>query len=162
MQNVTFISAVRWCAILGLVLQLNCSRSAGQTEAQLGARFKKLTVFEVRPGIVASSTFSDDGNVCRLTIEKMRSLDPGNSDLGHMIPSAEVNPLVDEVVPPSERGKASKYLNAESWIAGGGAFIKQDYENVSVGVYGTASADQPNGAALIVITWRNRTCQPTR
>jgi hypothetical protein len=162
MHHVTFISTVRWFAILGFFLLLNCSWSAGQTEDQLGTRFKKLTVFEVRPGIVALSTFSNDGNVCRMTIEKMRSLDPANSDLGHMIPSAEVDPLVDEVVPPSERGKASKYLSTDSWISGGGAFIKQDYENVSVGVYGTSVPDKPNGATLIVIIWRNRTCPPTR
>lgn len=136
--------------------------AAAQTQDQLGSRFKKLVALEIRPGIVAFPTFSSDGNVCRLTIQKMQPFESRNSDTDQMIPSALVDQLVDEVVPLAERGKPSKYLSTESYIAGGAAFIKQDYENVSVGIYGTSVVDKENGATLVIVTWRNRTCPSTR
>jgi hypothetical protein len=106
---------------------------------------------------VAFPTFSSDGNVCRLTIQKM-PFESRKSDTDEVIPSALVDQLIDEVVPPAERGKPSKYLSTDSYIAGGAAFIKQDYENVSVGIYGTSVVDKKNGATLVIVTWRNRTC----
>jgi hypothetical protein len=159
MQRNAVISIAKRIVMLSLILLLNCSRdAAGQTQDQLASRFKKLVALEVRPGILAFPTFSRDGNVCRLTIQKMRPFESRDSDSGPMIPSALVDQLVNEVVPPTERGKPSKYLSTESYISGGAAFIKQDYENVSVGIYGTSLVDKANGATLIIVTWRNRTC----
>jgi hypothetical protein len=159
MQHISFISIAKRVVVLTLILSLNFSRGAlGQTEGQLGSRFKKLVAFEIRPGIVAFPTFSIGGNVCRLTIQKMRPFESRNSDSDQMIPSTLVDQLVDEVVPPAERGRPSKYLSTESYISGGAAFIKQDYENVSVSIYGTSVVEKANGATLIIIAWRNRTC----
>lgn len=39
-----------------------------------------------------------------------------------------------------------------------GSFIKQDYENVSVSVYGSAAAEGPNHADVIIINWPKRGC----
>jgi hypothetical protein len=128
----------------------------------LAVRFNKLVLFQVRPGTVALPTFAADGSVCRLEIEKVQQFESESTAPDHIIPDYLVSKLVDEVVPPNERGKPNKYLSTESWVAGGAAFIKQDYENVSVGVYGTSIVDGPNGATQIVITWRNRTCPTTR
>jgi len=145
------------------VLLLFCSwGTVGQTEDQLGVRLKKLVTFEIRPGIVVFPTFTTGGDVCRMVIEKKQYIDSSNPDFDRMIPSDLVDRLVDEVVPPNERGKPSKYLSSESYIAGGAAFIKQDYENVSVGVYGTSIVGKKNGAYLIVINWQNRTCPSTQ
>jgi hypothetical protein len=127
----------------------------------LAARFKKLVLFEIRPGIVALPTFAADGRVCRLEIKRVQQLESESTAPDHVIPSNLVDKVVDQVVPPSERGKPNKYLSTESWMAGGAAFIKEDYENVSVGTYGTSVVDGPNGATQIVITWRNRRCPST-
>ena len=163
MKHISFISIAERIVILSLALSLNCGLDAvGQTQDQLGSRFKRLVAFEIRPGIVPFPTFSSDGNVCRLTIQKMRPFESGSPDTDQMIPSALVDQLVDEAVPPAERGKPSKYLSTDSYIAGGAAFIKQDYENVSVGIYGTSVVDKENGATLVIVTWRNRTCPSAR
>jgi|HubBroStandDraft_5_1064220.scaffolds.fasta_scaffold28125_1 hypothetical protein len=71
MQNVTLISTVRRFAMLCLTMSLSCIWSSGQEGGQLGARFKKLTAFEIQPGVLALATFSIDGSVCRLKIEKL-------------------------------------------------------------------------------------------
>lgn len=127
-------------------LALFCSgglQAAGQTKTQLAAKYTEIAAFEIRPGIVAFSTFTKDGDVCRVVIEKLLYLDQQSSNFDDKLPSALVDLLVDEVVPPSERGKRAKYLSTDSFIAGGSAYLKQDYENVSVGIYGTSAAEGP-------------------
>jgi hypothetical protein len=149
--------------LLGMILTLLWSFSApGQTEDQLSARLKKVVAFEIRPGIDVYPSFAADGNVCRMVIEKRRYADPGNADFNLTIPNAVANQLVDELVPPTERGEPSKYLSTESFVAGGASFIKQDYQNVSVGMYGGSVEGKTNGATVIVITWANRTCVSNR
>ena len=143
----------------GLVVVLFCAwNAAAQTKEQLGAKYKQIAAFEIQPGIVAFSAFTKDGNVCQMTIEKLGYVDAQHSDFDSTIPSGQVDRLVDEVVPPSERGKRSKYLSGDSFIAGGTSFIKQDYENVTVSVYGSAIAEGPNHADVIVINWPKRGC----
>jgi hypothetical protein len=163
MHSISLISIAKRIMMLTLILSPNFSLVAvGQTEDQLGARFKKLVAFEIRRGIVAFPAFSTDGKVCRLTIQKMRPFESRDPDSDEMIPSTLVDQLVDDVAPPAERGRPSKYLSTESYISGGAAFIKQDYDNVSVSIYGTSVVEKANGATLIIIAWRNRPCPSTR
>ncbi|HTR26790.1 MAG TPA: hypothetical protein VMI10_22655 [Terriglobales bacterium] len=101
----------RMAVLCSLVVVLFCTwNAAAQTKEQLGAKYKQIATFEIQPGIVAFSMFSKDGNVCQITIEKPGYVDAQHSDFDSTIPSGEVDGLVDEVVPPSERGKRSKYL----------------------------------------------------
>jgi hypothetical protein len=161
MQSVLSNVAHQRFGTWSLVLVVFCSwgwQATGQTKGQLEAKYKEIIAFEVRPGILAFSTFTADGRVCRMAIEKTPLLDAQHSDFDDTIPSTLVTQLVDAVVPPSERGKPAKYLNSESFIAGGAALIKQDYENVSVTVYGSAVVEGPNRANVIIINWTKRAC----
>jgi hypothetical protein len=163
MQSARSISSGKRLVIPSLILLLLCAvGAAGQTEDQLGARLKKVTAFEIRPGIDVFPSFAADGSVCRMVIEKRQYINPRNADFDITIPSAVANQVVDELVPPTERGKPSKYLSNESFVAGGASFIKQDYENVSVGMYGSSVEGKANGASVIVITWPKRTCSSSR
>src|SRR5215470_16569020 len=113
--------------------------AAAQTKDHLATKYKEVPAFEIRPGILAFATFGKDGNVCRLIIEKPGYLGGQGSGFDTTLPDGQVDLLVDEVVPRSERGKPAKYLNSDSYIAGGASLIKQDYENLSVSVYGSAA-----------------------
>jgi len=151
--------ADRVTAFCTLVALLFCaSIASAQTKEQLAAKHKEVAAFEIEPGIVAFSTFTRDGNVCEIIIHKLGYVDSQHSDFDSTIPDSKVDHLVDEVVAPTERGKPSKYLSPHSWMAGGAAFIRQDYENVSVSVYGSAVAEGPNHANVIVISWPKRGC----
>src|ERR1700690_47118 len=141
----------RFTIVSSIILLFFSWGVAGQTEDQLGARFKRIVVFEIRPGIDAFPMFTANGSVCSLVIEKRQYLDPRKPDFDNAIPSALANQLVDEIVPPSERGRpSSPYLSSESFIAGGASFIKQDYENVSVAMYGTSVEGKVSGARIII------------
>lgn len=154
----------KWFAISCVAFLLAGSRAAeGQTEDQLAARFKRVPAFEIRAGVDVFPTFAADGNVCRIVVEKRKYLDPRNADFGITIPSELANQLIDELVPPSERGKPlSPYLSGDSYVGGGASFIKQDYENVSVGSYGSTENGQFHGVSVIVITWPKRTCPASK
>jgi hypothetical protein len=155
-----FNSTCKQLAIPSLVI-LVCTSfgAAGQTENQLEARLKKVAAFEIRPGIDVFPRFAENGGVCRMVVEKRQYLDPANADFDITIPSVLANQLVDELVPASERGKPlSPYLSSESLLAGGASFIKKDYENVSVGMYGSSVEGKASGATVIVISWPKRTC----
>jgi hypothetical protein len=146
-------------AISSLILVVFCSFIvSGQTEQQLQSRLKRIAAFEVRAGIDVFPQFTSEGSVCQMVVEKREYLDSGNFDFDKTIPTALATQLVDELAPPSERGKQSKYLSPESYIGGGASFIKQDYENVSVAMYGSSVDGKVSGARVIVITWPKRTC----
>jgi hypothetical protein len=144
----------------GLVLLLFATLGVkGQTENQLKTRLKTVTAFEIRPAINVFPAFAKDGNVCRMVVEKRRFSDPADADPEATIPNALANQLVDELVPASERGKAlSPYLSSESFVAGGASFIKKDYENVSVAMFGSLVEGKASGTRVIVINWSRRTC----
>jgi len=98
-----------------------------------------------------------------MVVQKRLYVDPANADFESAIPGALANQLVDELVPAGEKGKPiSPYLSSESFVAGGASFIKKDYENVSVGMYGSLIEGKASGASVIVITWPKRTCLSSR
>ena len=147
-----------WIRLLGLIFPLLFElQGVGQTESQISTHLKKIVVFEIRPGIDVFPVFSADGNVCRMVIEK-RGYSTEKPDFDIIIPTALANQLVDEVVPPSERGNPSKFLSPDSYIAGGASLIKQDYANVSVSMYGSSVEGKVRGARAIIIEWPKRTC----
>lgn len=164
MQFVRSTSLRKGLVLSGLALLLCCClAAAGQTKDQLAGRLKKVTAFEIRPGIDVFPTFTADGSVCRIVIEKRQCLDPANADFDTTIPSTLANQLVDELVPVNERGKPlSPYLSNESFVAGGASFIKKDYENMSVGMYGRLVEGKRDGASVIVLSWPKRTCRSSR
>ena len=157
MQFGRFVSMGSRVAILTILMCANL-RAVGQTENQLSTRLKKVVVFETRPGIYVFPTFSESGDVCRMVIQRTLYLGPGNADFDGTIPNEFANKIVDELVPVSEKGKPlSPYFSHESFVAGGASFLKKDYENVSVGMYGSL-VEGKVGASVIVISWPKRTC----
>jgi len=142
------------------ILTMFCSLAYAQTTGQLSARYRSFTAFEIRPEIQARATFATSGEVCRIVIEKQRYRSSQKVDFDPVIPSVLANELVDELVPVSERGKrVSPFLSSDSFIAGGTSFIKEDYENVSISMYGNElSVSNKSGAKVITITWSKRTC----
>jgi hypothetical protein len=132
----------------------SCSDLMGQTENQLEQRYNRPNAFEVRPGVNAYPTFAADGNVCRMVIAKYPKVDSKSADTNTTIPPALVKEIENELAPEDERGRElSPYLSPDSFVMGGASLIKKDYENVSIGVYGSGG-----DAYAIVITWRYHTC----
>jgi hypothetical protein len=160
MQTAPVNRAIRWvitgflccfCAPWGRL-------ASAQTESDLAGRFKKVATFEVRPGINVFPTFEANEAVCRMVVEKRNHVDP-NLYADPVIPEMDVDELVDELIPVEQRGNKSKYPRSRSYVADGGYFFKQDYENISVTMYGV-SGHPDSGTRAIIIEQPKSDCPP--
>jgi hypothetical protein len=127
----------------------------GQTSADLGAKYRKITSYEVRPGIVMTPRYAQDGQVCEMIVEKRAKTDK-DVIFGSSFAEKEWKDAVDELVPPSERGKdVTGLLNTT--VDGGFITADYTYEKVRIRVQGV-TRPKPTPAVLITITWSKRTC----
>lgn len=112
--------------------------------------------FEVRPGVIMTTSFASDGQVCEAVIEPKRVTESG-IDLERRIPAAVAREIVDEIVPAAQRGRELGGI-----IMGNYTSTRwTNYEKVStytvlVGVGG------PEADLTIIevrIKWKERQCQ---
>jgi hypothetical protein len=142
-----------WIA-LALVIGVSVAIRA-QTSADLGAKYRQITSYEVRPGIVMTPRYAQDGQVCEMIVEKRAKTDK-DIIFGSSFAEKEWKDVVDELVPPRKRGKdVTELLNTT--VDGGFIAADYTYENVKIRVQGV-TRPKPTPAALITITWSKRTC----
>jgi hypothetical protein len=133
---------------------VTCNKVTGQTENQMEQRYSRSNAFEVRPGVDAYPTFAQDGNVCRMVIAKHPKVDEKSADMNTAMSPALVKEIEEELAPSDQRGRElSPYLSPDSYVIGQASLTQKDYENVSVGVYGSGG-----DAYAIVITWNYHAC----
>ena len=127
----------------------------GQTSADLSAKYRQVTSYELRPDVMMTPKFAGDGQVCEIAIERRQKTDSGIV-FGTSFSEKEVRQFVDELAPEGERGRdLTKHLNTT--VAGGFIMTEYTYENVSVQVYGT-TRPAPAGDRVISIVWPKRAC----
>jgi hypothetical protein len=154
--------------------------SWGQTAGDLAAKYHSVSAYEVRPGVLMTAKYADDGQVCEMVLEVRHYHSPENIDLDSVIPGKLETRLVDELVPASERGEPkNRWLNnrepkdgwvdPDSYSAGGVSYIKRSYENVSIEEHGYYRCHEApsskekvdcgeGGNEVVVIRWTKRTC----
>ena len=128
----------------------------GQTSADLGAKYPHVTAYKVRPDVLMTARFADDGQVCEMTLEKREKTDTAIV-FEEFFSEKEVRSLIDDLVPKDMRGRnLTRPLNAT--VAGGFVTTEYTYENVLVRVYGISRPVGAAGDRVITITWRKRRC----
>ena len=124
------------------------------------SHYKHVEAYEVRPDILMMPRYSKDGQVCEIALQKrLYSSDGFFSD--PTLQRAEINKLVDELVPLTDRGEKIKGKDMINQ-SGRGLFMNTEYENVSIMIYSDASQHQGEIIArdvVATITWKHRTCQ---
>jgi hypothetical protein len=86
---------------LGLVLAL-ALRS--QSVADLNAKYLVVTSYEVRPGILMFPRYTDDGQVCEMSVARQDTTRSGLY-LDSRISNKLANDIANELVPPAARGE---------------------------------------------------------
>jgi|SRR5580698_5600112 hypothetical protein len=132
----------------------------GQTSEDLGAKYPAVAAYEVRPGVLMTVKYAEDGQACEMTLEKRHSSSKDRDiDLGSNIPGKVVDELTDELAPVVDRGPATgRYLSPDSYVAGGVSYTKRDFQNVSIEVHGDTSISCDGGEKVVVIRWKKRVC----
>jgi hypothetical protein len=143
----------------GLVLLLTTlgigTAVLGQTSADLKAKYREITSYELRPDSVMTPKYATNGQVCEIAIERRQKTE---TDIVFAAPFSEheVLQFIDELAPETERGRnLTRVLNEN--VDGDFITTTYTYENVLVRVYGIIRS-APGGNSVITITWTKRTC----
>jgi hypothetical protein len=136
----------------------------GQYTSTFKTKYTVITSYEVRPGILMTPTFAPDGRVCRMVLEKMRTRVTDKKvsiDTESYLSKAEVQELLAELVPVSERGK--QLTDFENWLGSvtlTGSYIvtRYLYQNVAIEVDGIAQESGSSSDIVVIIEWRDRQC----
>ena len=133
---------------------LGFTQTSSDLERKYGSPVKE---YEVRPGILMTATYSDDGQVCKMFVERRHFSETGFDQRLYLSPDVIIE-LIDELVPTELRGGKTKG-DGFSRITGQVSEQIYDYENVSITVLASAASSECNGDAALIIKWKNRACK---
>lgn len=157
-----------------------------QTAADFATKYPPVSAYEVRPGILMTAKYAEDGQICQMVLEPRHYQSGNNVDLHTVIPAEQEKQVLDELVPPPERGEPKNrwsnrapkdsWVDPDSYVAGGVSYIKRSYENVSIEQHGYYRCqDNPpskkansnldcseGGDEAVVIRWTKRSCTPDK
>jgi hypothetical protein len=129
---------------------------AASTQTNPMAKYKAVETYQVRPGILMFPTYSKDGQVCEIGLERSH-YSPEIIRLDSTLTREDVDAIVDELAPPSERGpKLQNMLNELMVVASPGRTTFEIYENVTVEIDGR---EKPADDVAAVIKWTHRKCK---
>src|ERR1700677_4620654 len=138
------------CVALSLAVD-----GSAQTASELANKFAHHVVYEVHPGVQMAANFTSNGLVCEMKIEQEHFL-TDQVDMTYGIDKDRLNGLVDQLVPPSERGKKDKPQNGMVIGMGQVEESVERYANVEVHVLSTMSNYT---TSVAIINWRHRKCE---
>lgn len=125
---------------------------------QFRASYPSVESYEIRPGVLAMPKYANDGELCQVSIEKLH-IQQNGVELGVPTMSRQtVLKMIDELAPPSERGRAISQLAGFDYIDvinGTADVAAANYQNVSVKIYGSTSAP---GDVAVVLVWKRKAC----
>jgi|SRR5208337_167513 len=131
--------------------------ASAQTAAELANRYPHHEVYEVQPGVQMTAKFASNGLVCEMQIEQEHFL-KDTVDMTYGIDKDRINGLIDQLVPPSERGKKDSQPPSGTMIATGQVMESfERYANVDVHVLSTIS--NYTATSVAIVNWRYRECQ---
>lgn len=124
------------------------------------SKHHSVETYEIQSGILAMPTYSDEGELCSVVLEK-RHVSPEAVDLDAEMSPEELYRIFDELVPRSERtkSKSNPEDNGENTIFDGGTLTTTaDYGNVSLKMYGKYKKVGTRGYVAAMIQWNDRNC----
>ncbi|MGH3428467.1 MAG: hypothetical protein ACRD4E_12400 [Bryobacteraceae bacterium] len=127
-----------------------------QNAQQLASRFKTVSAYELRTGILMLAKFDADGQICQATITPVAA---ESAKSAADIPQRLADELIEEIVPMDMRGAPERFFDPDSTVAGGVYEVKMNYALVTVEEIGFYSVDpQQETIQRIVLRWRKREC----
>jgi hypothetical protein len=137
--------------------------SRSQSASDLKAKYPAIAAYEIRPGIMLAPSYTSEGQVCEVVFERhtINITTKTTVNLDSFLTKETVKELVDELAPPSVRGKELTGLDA--WLGSvtiDGPFVvtRHSYENVLVEVDGINRDPGSSGDLVVIIKWRKRVC----
>lgn len=111
--------------------------------------------YVVRPDIVMTIVFAKDGRPCEMVIGPRYSLLSTEAHSKSM-PSDTVTDILNEVLPPSQRGKL---LQDITFTGGCNSIRSIDYETVRISRISTCSSKEEPGESSVQVRFKTAQCQ---
>lgn len=128
-------------------------------------KYKTVQAYEIRPGILMMPTYSADGQVCQIGLEKLH-YSPEVVRLDSSLSRKEIDEIFDELVPANERGPRPKDFARDLITQSGHSLVtSKDFENVVIQIYGDVSPAAGKRGTITVdevaatLKWKNQRCQ---
>jgi hypothetical protein len=143
--------------LIGLVLAVTLPMLVVKPDSAKFQKYKAVETYEVRPGILMLPNYASDGQVCRIELEK-RHYSNEAAFLDSKIPHEVMIQIINELVPPNERGPLTMNFGTEymSEYSGNSVTTFAEYKNVSIDIYSEAKSA---GDVVALIKWKNLKCQ---
>ena len=128
------------------------------------AKYKAVEAYEIRPGVLMMPSYSSDGQVCEIGLEKLH-YSPEIIRLDSSLSRKEIDDIFDELVPADRRGPRSKDFGSDLITQGGGGITTTAvFENVTIQIFGK-DLSAPHKREIVeddivaAVRWNNRKCQ---
>jgi hypothetical protein len=128
------------------------------------AKYKAVEAYEIRPGILMMPSYSADGQVCEIGLERLL-YSPGKVSVDSILPHNEIDQIFDELVPSAERGPKPTGLLQQGMttFSGRGRVSDEEYQNVSIQIYSNVFSKEKDAVTadevIATLKWKNRNCQ---
>jgi hypothetical protein len=121
--------------LIGFACSLALLAYLGHPQSDRFLKYKAVETYEVRPGVLVMPTYSAEGAVCQVVIERQHYFN-GTAHLDATMPRKLVIQVIDELVPEKDRGPLTtgKEMARLSIYSGNSATSFFDYENVSIDI----------------------------
>lgn len=131
---------------------------AAQTSGDLHRQYQltpAVESFEVRPGVIATVSYGEDGQATEVLIKMRPSFVNGPST--NEMPYKVFEGLLEEFAPAAKRGKLCGEMDT---VSGRNHYVHATYENVSIYsvIHNRGAADAT--ASMAQIRWERLYCQP--
>ena len=141
--------------LLSIVLLLTSGTTVAQRSSELESKYgSPQEAFVIRPGLLMTAKYAADGRVCEMYIVEART--PG-SDIGLRTPlnPETVPPLIDELVPESERGGKLRWPVQTTGMT---LTVLYKFQNVSIELVQNLLPSKGWSDGILKIRWGNREC----
>jgi len=123
------------------------------------AKYKAVNAYVVRPGILALPRFLNSGKVCELVLQRQHYAGKV-ANVDSTMPHEVVMRVIDELLPPAERGTLIPKMGRESLSGyiGDAVTTTIEYERISITIFGRTAPKVVSGDVVAVIQWKERPC----
>ena len=126
--------------LIGLAFVAMLLLPPANPHTQTFAKYKAITAYEIRPGILVMPRYGTNEEVCEIGLEKLH-YSPEMIRLDSGLSRAAIDQIFEELAPTSERDSKSNDLT-DNLIAQNGSSLTTitDFEKVTILIYGLASS----------------------
>ena len=138
---------------LTVLIFLSVLSADAQTVTDLETKYgKSLQIYEVRPGVMATVKFDENGQVREMRVERYNATEK-MVYLDTTFPEDLLEEVINELAPATKRGAKSE-RSGDTVFMGGSARTFDEYKNASI-TYFASSRGDCRGTVAIIITWKN-------